>query len=63
MRVFVAGPTGAIGPPLIAELVRQGHTVTDMTPGFNVFRDGKIFLRGAFSADIMLKRRGPIRGG
>ena len=31
MRVFVAGPTGAIGPPLIAELVRQGHTVTDVT--------------------------------
>jgi nucleoside-diphosphate-sugar epimerase len=31
MRVFVAGATGAIGQPLIAELVRQGHTVTGMT--------------------------------
>jgi nucleoside-diphosphate-sugar epimerase len=31
MRVFVAGATGAIGQPLIAELVRQGHMVTGMT--------------------------------
>jgi nucleoside-diphosphate-sugar epimerase len=31
MRVFVAGAAGAIGQPLIAELVRQGHTVTGMT--------------------------------
>ncbi len=31
MRVFVAGASGAIGRPLIAELVRQGHTVTGMT--------------------------------
>jgi nucleoside-diphosphate-sugar epimerase len=31
MKVFVAGATGAIGKPLIAELVRQGHTVTGMT--------------------------------
>jgi nucleoside-diphosphate-sugar epimerase len=31
MRVFVAGATGAIGRPLIAELVRQGHAVTGMT--------------------------------
>jgi nucleoside-diphosphate-sugar epimerase len=31
MRVFVAGASGAIGQPLIAELVRQGHTVTGMT--------------------------------
>jgi hypothetical protein len=29
----------------------------------DVFRDGKIFLRGAFSVDITLKRGGPIRGG
>jgi len=28
MRVFVAGPTGAIGLPQVAELVRQGHAVT-----------------------------------
>jgi 2-alkyl-3-oxoalkanoate reductase len=31
MRIFVAGASGAIGRPLIAELVRQGHTVTGMT--------------------------------
>jgi 2-alkyl-3-oxoalkanoate reductase len=31
MRVFVAGATGAIGQPLIAELGRHGHTVTGMT--------------------------------
>ena len=26
MRVFVAGASGAIGRPIIAELIRQGHT-------------------------------------
>jgi 2-alkyl-3-oxoalkanoate reductase len=31
MNVFVAGASGAIGRPLIAELVRQGHRVTGMT--------------------------------
>ena len=31
MRVFVAGASGAIGQPLVAELIRQGHTVTGMT--------------------------------
>lgn len=31
MRVFVAGASGAIGRPLIAELVRQGHEVKGMT--------------------------------
>src|SRR5262245_13634208 len=31
MRIFVAGASGAIGPPLIAELVRRGHEVTGMT--------------------------------
>ena len=31
MRVFVAGASGAIGRPIIAELIRQGHTVTGMT--------------------------------
>ena len=28
MRVFVAGASGAIGRPLVAELIRQGHQVT-----------------------------------
>lgn len=31
MKVFVAGASGAIGQPLIAELVRQGHSVTGLT--------------------------------
>ena len=31
MRVFVAGASGAIGQPLVRELVQAGHTVTGMT--------------------------------
>ena len=31
MNVFVAGASGAIGRPLVAELVRWGHRVTGMT--------------------------------
>ncbi len=31
MRVFVAGASGAIGQPLIWELIRQRHAVTGMT--------------------------------
>jgi nucleoside-diphosphate-sugar epimerase len=31
MKIFIAGASGAIGQPLIAELVRRGHTVTGMT--------------------------------
>src|SRR5512146_2985442 len=31
MKIFVAGASGAIGQPLIAALVRHGHTVTGMT--------------------------------
>lgn len=31
MRVFVAGASGAIGEPLIAELIQQGHSVVGMT--------------------------------
>jgi 2-alkyl-3-oxoalkanoate reductase len=31
MRVFVAGASGAIGAPLIAELVKRGHSVAGMT--------------------------------
>jgi nucleoside-diphosphate-sugar epimerase len=31
MKVFVAGASGAIGQPLIAELISKGHTVTGMT--------------------------------
>ena len=31
MRVFVAGASGAIGEPLIAELLKNGHSVVGMT--------------------------------
>src|SRR5262245_18166887 len=31
MRIFVPGASGAIGQPLVAELVRRGHEVTGMT--------------------------------
>ena len=30
MRVFVVGASGAIGEPMIAELLKQGHTVVGM---------------------------------
>ena len=30
MNVFVAGASGAIGRPLVAELIRRGHAVTGM---------------------------------
>jgi nucleoside-diphosphate-sugar epimerase len=31
MKIFIAGASGAIGQPLVAELIRQGYTVTGMT--------------------------------
>lgn len=31
MKIFVAGASGAIGQPLVVELIHQGHTVTGMT--------------------------------
>jgi putative NADH-flavin reductase len=31
MKVFIAGASGSIGQPLVAELIRQGHSVTGMT--------------------------------
>src|SRR5215831_6566161 len=31
MRIFVAGASGAIGRPLVAELVRRGHELSGMT--------------------------------
>jgi nucleoside-diphosphate-sugar epimerase len=31
VNIFVAGASGAIGQPLVAELIRQGHAVTGMT--------------------------------
>ena len=31
MKIFVAGGTGAIGRPLIAQLLARGHTVAALT--------------------------------
>jgi nucleoside-diphosphate-sugar epimerase len=31
MKIFIAGATGVIGRPLVAELIRQGHTVTALS--------------------------------
>jgi nucleoside-diphosphate-sugar epimerase len=31
VKIFVAGASGAIGQPLVAQLIRHGHTVTGMT--------------------------------
>jgi 2-alkyl-3-oxoalkanoate reductase len=45
MRVFVAGASGAIGEPLIAELVKRGHTVFGMTSSEE--RAGNLQRQGA----------------
>jgi nucleoside-diphosphate-sugar epimerase len=45
MRVFVAGASGAIGEPLIAELLKQGHTVIGMTS--SEARAGNLQRQGA----------------
>ena len=39
MRVFVAGASGAIGRPLLIELIRRGHEVTGMTRSESGARD------------------------
>jgi 2-alkyl-3-oxoalkanoate reductase len=43
MRIFVAGASGAIGQPLIAELIRRGHEVTGMTPSRGRGKEGRRF--------------------
>ncbi|MCG6154823.1 NAD-dependent epimerase/dehydratase family protein [Rubinisphaera margarita] len=58
MRVFVAGASGAIGRPLVAELVRQGHTVTGMTRsdrGADVLRvlGARVVRVDAFDSDAL----------
>jgi nucleoside-diphosphate-sugar epimerase len=37
MKVFVAGASGAIGQPLITELIRKGHTK-------GAKRNGRLFI-------------------
>jgi nucleoside-diphosphate-sugar epimerase len=39
MKVFVAGASGAIGQPLIAELIRHGHLVTGMSRSVAAAKD------------------------
>ncbi len=45
MRVFVAGASGAIGEPLVAELLRKGHSVVGMTASET--RAGNLKSQGA----------------
>jgi 2-alkyl-3-oxoalkanoate reductase len=58
MKVFVAGASGAIGQPLIAELMRKGHTVTGMThseAGAKRLREQgvKVAIANALDADAV----------
>jgi nucleoside-diphosphate-sugar epimerase len=50
MNIFVAGASGAIGQPLIAELIRQGHVVTGMTHSQAGARN--LVAQGAKVADV-----------
>jgi 2-alkyl-3-oxoalkanoate reductase len=50
MRIFVAGASGAIGKPLITELIRQGHVVTGMTHSKAGARN--LFAMGAAVAEV-----------
>jgi len=62
MRVFVAGASGAIGRPLVAQLVAAGHEVTGMTrrerAAEGIHTDGAeaavcdVFDRGALEAAV-----------
>ena len=45
MRIFVAGASGAIGEPLIAELLARGHSVTGMTS--SAARANNLLAQGA----------------
>ncbi|HEV2667752.1 MAG TPA: NAD(P)-dependent oxidoreductase [Blastocatellia bacterium] len=67
MKIFVAGASGAIGLPLIAELIRRGHTVTGMTTSEAAARriieqGAAVEIANAFDApsvDRALRRAGP----
>lgn len=58
MNIFVAGASGAIGRPLVAELIRRGHAVTGMTrsdAGAKVLADlgASVARVSAFDADAV----------
>src|SRR5262245_40331123 len=67
MKILVAGASGAIGLPLIAELIRRGHTVTGMTPfqaeARKIIEQGAaVEIANAFDAPAVeraLRRAGP----
>jgi nucleoside-diphosphate-sugar epimerase len=67
MKIFVAGASGAIGLPLIAELIRRGHTVTGMTKfeagARKIIEQGAaVEIANAFDASSVersLRRAGP----
>jgi nucleoside-diphosphate-sugar epimerase len=59
MRVFVAGASGAIGEPLIAELLERGHSVVGMTTS----EAGAKYLegRGAEAGPLHMLSLWPLR--
>ena len=55
MRVFVAGGTGAIGRPLVRQLLVAGHDVTAMTRS----EEGAAALRAAGAIPVVWRRLRP----
>ena len=53
MKIFVAGASGAIGQPLITELIRRGHVVTGMTRSENGARNLKAMGANVASVDAL----------
>jgi len=54
MRVLIAGASGAIGRPLVAQLVAAGHTVVGMTRSDR----GAQALRALGAAPVVADARG-----
>lgn len=61
MKVFVAGASGAIGRPLVRQLVAAGHEVTGMTRREE--RAGEIRAAGAKAVVCDVYSRWPARRG
>jgi len=53
MKIFVAGASGAIGQPIIAELIRQGHTVTGIARSAERLQGIKKLGAHALAVDVL----------
>ena len=53
MKIFVAGASGAIGQPIIAELIRQGHTVTGIARSAERLQGIKKLGAQALAVDVL----------